>query len=72
MSRRAGLYATMAGYLLSRFGRLPSQGESIAADALQFEVVQMSARRIELVRIRRVVPAPVAVEEEIAGERRDR
>ncbi len=51
-------YTTLAGYLLARFGHLPSQGEKITAEGLEFEVVEMRGRRIELVRIQRVVPPP--------------
>ncbi|MDP9137037.1 MAG: TerC family protein [Pseudomonadota bacterium] len=56
-------YSTLAGYLLTQFGHLPSQGEKIIVGALAFEVVEMRARRIHLVRILRVMPAPVGGEE---------
>jgi CBS domain containing-hemolysin-like protein len=60
-------YSTLAGYLHTRFGRLPSLGEKIIADELEFEIVQMSARRIELVRIRGTVPTRTAVEKRSAA-----
>jgi CBS domain containing-hemolysin-like protein len=46
-------FATLAGYLLERIGRLPQPGERIDVDGLSFEVLSVGARRIEQVRITR-------------------
>jgi CBS domain containing-hemolysin-like protein len=55
-------YVTLAGYLLEQFARLPAKGDKIVAGGLEFEVVEMRARRIELVRIRRVAEPALASE----------
>ncbi len=52
-------YATLAGFLLHKAGRLPQPGERIEADGLLFEVRSLQGRRIERVRIAR---PPVGVE----------
>jgi CBS domain containing-hemolysin-like protein len=47
-----GLYATLAGYLMFRLGRLPSVGDRVVADGLEFEVVSLAGLRPGLVRVR--------------------
>lgn len=47
-------YASIAGLLLARFGRVPATGEGIDIDGYRFEVAERSGRRIELVRVRRI------------------
>ncbi|HJQ59551.1 MAG TPA: transporter associated domain-containing protein, partial [Vineibacter sp.] len=47
-------HATVAGFLLGRFGHLPKAGDSVAVDGLAFEVVEVQARRITRVRVRRL------------------
>ena len=54
-------YATIAGYLLERFGRLPAVGDSCElvqedVPAFRFTVVQMDGRRIATVQIERIEP----------------
>ena len=56
-------YTTLAGHVLSRFGRLPRPGESVNADGYSFEVVSLDGRRIEKVRVRRM-----AAQEQAAAE----
>ncbi|KAA2237429.1 TerC family protein [Salinarimonas soli] len=45
--------ATLAGYLLHHFGRVPEPGESLRTGGLSFEVIEADTRRIRAVRIRR-------------------
>ena len=45
-------YSTLAGYILWRLGHLPQAGEKVTAGSLQFEVVSMSERNIDKVRVR--------------------
>ena len=42
-------YQTCAGYLLEKFGAIPSVGQGISADGWRFEVVDLDARRIDKV-----------------------
>jgi CBS domain containing-hemolysin-like protein len=45
-------YSTLAGYILWRLGHLPQAGEKVTAGSLLFEVVSMSERNIDKVRVR--------------------
>ena len=49
-------YATLAGYLLAHFGRLPEEGQVLeqTAPGLRFEVLEVSGRRIASVLIERL------------------
>ncbi|MFZ1884055.1 MAG: transporter associated domain-containing protein [Rhodoplanes sp.] len=51
-------YATLAGYLLDKTGKLPLAGERIEADGLSFEIVSVEGRRIRHVRITRLAESP--------------
>ncbi|QKG00109.1 TerC family protein [Aeromonas dhakensis] len=44
-------YVTLAGMLLSHFGTLPAPGQQLQLQQLCFEVVEVSERRIERVRV---------------------
>ncbi|MBR7629417.1 TerC family protein [Aeromonas popoffii] len=44
-------YVTLAGMLLSHFGSLPTPGQQLQLQQLCFEVVEVSERRIERVRV---------------------
>ena len=46
-------FETVAGYVLSRLGRVPYAGESFDADGLRIEVVEAERRRVRRVRVRR-------------------
>ena len=54
-------YATLAGLLLAWHERMPTLGESIRIDGFEFTILEISERRIELVRITRT--PEVAVKE---------
>ncbi|MES2207775.1 MAG: TerC family protein [Pseudomonadota bacterium] len=45
-------YASLGGLLLAHSGSFPAVGDIISFDGLQFEIIKVSERRIELVRIR--------------------
>jgi putative hemolysin len=54
-----GQYATVAGFILERLGRLPeAPGDTVDAGPWRFTVTQVTARAITEVRIARRVPAP--------------
>ncbi|MCE2513758.1 MAG: HlyC/CorC family transporter [Acidobacteria bacterium] len=53
-------FETVAGYVLSRLGRVPHAGETFDADGLCIEVVEAERRRVRRVRIRRGGAAPEA------------
>ena len=44
-------YHTLAGYILENLEALPAPGDTFTTDGLRFEILRMSATRIELVRI---------------------
>jgi putative hemolysin len=48
---------TLAGFLLTRLGRIPEGGESIEYDGRRMTVLEMSGRRISKVRIEQLKPA---------------
>ena len=48
-----GEYETLAGFLLSRLGRIPRQGEQISYDGLRFTVSEMRGVKIERVKVTR-------------------
>ena len=49
-----GEYETLAGFLLTRFGHIPREGEYIHHNGFQVQVVEMKGVRIEQVRLTRV------------------
>ncbi|MEI2415586.1 TerC family protein [Orrella sp. JC864] len=55
-------YATLAGYLLERFGQLPAAGDACEFEApharYRFEVLQVQGRRIASVLVERLAPQP--------------
>ena len=48
-----GGFHTLAGFLLHRFGRVPSAGDHFSWDGLRFEVVDMDGHRIDKVLVSR-------------------
>lgn len=42
---------TLAGFLLTRLGRIPSEGDEVVYDGRKFQVTQMTGRRISRVRV---------------------
>lgn len=54
---REGGFETLAGFLLSRFGRIPKPGESVVFDGWRFTIEQMDRYRIASVRLSRL-PQP--------------
>src|SRR5213594_1453476 len=53
MPEGEGAYETLAGFLLSHFGHIPSAGETVSAEGWSFEIVEMDEHRIAWVRVRR-------------------
>lgn len=49
-----GDYATVAGLLLSRFGRIPDPGESVDIGGWRLEAVEVNSRAITRLRLRRL------------------
>ncbi len=47
-------FQTLAGYIVNRLDRLPTEGESFIAGIFEFEIVDMDRQRIDKVLIRRV------------------
>ena len=46
-------YHTLGGFILAQFGRLPTEGQTVAYGGWRFEVVDMDGRRIDKVLVRR-------------------
>jgi len=51
-----GLYRTLGGFLLSRFGRIPAEGDAVDWNGWRFEVADMDGRRIDKVLASRTRP----------------
>jgi CBS domain containing-hemolysin-like protein len=49
-------YETLAGFVLSEFGRFPKRDESFVKNEIEFQVVEASDRRVLVVRVRRLEP----------------
>jgi putative hemolysin len=47
-------FQTLAGYIVHRLDRLPSEGETFQAGGFEFEVIDMDRQRIDKVLIRRL------------------
>jgi putative hemolysin len=62
--RGDGDFATVAGLLLERLGRLPSAGDRVIVDGFTLEVVDMDERRID-----KVLATPLPPPPEEAGEK---
>ena len=57
--RDAG-YATFAGFVLERLGKIPQGGETFLFDGRRYTVLEMEGRRVAKVKIEKV-PVPAAV-----------
>jgi len=53
-------YDTIAGFVMSIFGRMPKRGESVGTDGFVFEVLHADSRRLYLLRVKRETPAAEA------------
>ena len=49
--KESDTYHTLGGYILDNLGVLPAQGDCFEIDGLQFDILRMSATRIELVKV---------------------
>jgi CBS domain containing-hemolysin-like protein len=60
-------YETVAGVVLSVHGSVPEEGEVIEAHGLRFVVEEVAGRRVQALRVEKIVPeAPAQIEEETA------
>lgn len=48
----------VAGFVLNRYSHLPEEGEEFTYEDLEFEILEVSERRVHLVRIRKLYSAP--------------
>jgi putative hemolysin len=60
-------FETLAGFVLSRLGRIPQIGEHFEWNGLRFEIVDMDGRRIDRILVAEMELAPAAT----AGDRDD-
>jgi putative hemolysin len=60
-----GYYDTVAGFVLEQLGRIPATGEHFQWRGWKFEIVDMDDRRIDKVRVSRMVRAPDRDESEL-------
>lgn len=51
-------FETLAGFLLSRLGRIPTAGEALEHDGRRFTILAMERNRIARVRVERIAPPP--------------
>jgi len=59
LPRDAG-YATLAGFVLERLGKIPQGGESFLFEGRRYTVLEMEGRRVAKVKIEKV-PVPAAL-----------
>ncbi|MDE6335130.1 MAG: hemolysin family protein [Muribaculaceae bacterium] len=52
--KESDTYHTLGGYILENLGALPAQGDSFEIGNLKFNILRMSATRIELVKVTKV------------------
>ena len=57
--REAGV-ETLAGFLLTQLGHIPTPGESITYDNRRYTVAEMANRRIARVQVEALTPEPTA------------
>jgi putative hemolysin len=50
-----GDYDTVAGFVLSRLGRIPEEGDTVALDGWRIVVVEMKGPKVEMLRVTRAV-----------------
>lgn len=55
---RSGGVETLAGFLLSRLGKIPTGEETVDFEGRRFTVLEMSNHRISQVRVERLDPQP--------------
>jgi putative hemolysin len=53
---REGGVETLAGFLLTRLGKIPKGGEAVEYEGRRLTVLEMSGRRISKVRIEQLEP----------------
>jgi CBS domain containing-hemolysin-like protein len=58
-----GGFETVGGYVLTRVGSVPAVGERFIFDSLEVQILEAERRRIHKVRIRRMPPPLLEVEE---------
>ena len=51
-------YQTVAGFLLSHFGRIPDVGDHIEVEGWRFEIIDLDGRRIDKLLAMKVSDAP--------------
>lgn len=47
-----GEYETLAGYIVTKHGNIPQQGETIKIDNFEFEILKTTSTRIEVVKVK--------------------
>jgi CBS domain containing-hemolysin-like protein len=52
-----GDYETLAGFITTKLGRIPAQGENVAIENFRIQIVRASAQKIELVKLI-LLPSP--------------
>lgn len=53
-----GLYRTLSGFLLHRFGHVPKEGEKLRHEGYEFEITDMDRQRMDKVTIRKKAAQP--------------
>ncbi len=62
-----GPYETLAGFLISRLGRVPLLGDTVVESGHAFEVAELDGRRVSRVRVTRVALPPEEAEDDQTG-----
>ncbi|HVJ07898.1 MAG TPA: hemolysin family protein [Acidisarcina sp.] len=65
---REGGVETLAGFMLTRLGKIPRGGEKVDFEGRRLTVVEMKGNRISKIRVERLVPEKESVAKDAAGE----
>ncbi len=65
-----GPYETVAGFLVSRLGRVPLLGDTVVEEDHSYEVVELDGRRVSRVRVTRIARTADAAEGSLEGSSR--
>ena len=62
-------FETLGGFMVDRFGHIPSSGENFTSNSWRFEIVDMDRHRVDKVLLTRASPPPPAAPSEARGSR---
>jgi len=52
-----GDYETLSGFITTRLGRIPNQGETVTIENFKIQIIRATAQKIELVKLSLLIPS---------------